>query len=97
MGEQHLVLMGEFFDHVSETYDEVHSSHIDRAGEYYAALSEPIEATHLPIDVWILDAVRLELESLFLSANAQVLCIDLSGDSWTSCCADMPIRRSRLT
>jgi tRNA (cmo5U34)-methyltransferase len=80
MGEQHLVLMGEFFDHVSETYDEVHSSHIDRAGEYYAALSEPIEATHLPIDVLDIGCGSgLELESLFLKApNAQVLCIDLS-------------------
>jgi hypothetical protein len=66
MSERSLMLMGEFFDHVSETYDDVHSSHIDRAQEYYAALSDPVAATTLPVTILGIGCGSgLELEGLF--------------------------------
>ncbi|MGI6082557.1 MAG: class I SAM-dependent methyltransferase [Limnochordia bacterium] len=80
MCEQGLMLMGEFFDHVSATYDEVHSSHIDRAEEYYAALADQVTATSSPVAVLDIGCGSgLELEGIFRKLpDARVHCVDLS-------------------
>lgn len=80
MSRNSLTLMGEFFDHVSADYDEVHTSHIDRGEEYYLAFSGPVAATKLPITALDIGCGSgLELDGFFgKSPNARVHCVDLS-------------------
>jgi tRNA (cmo5U34)-methyltransferase len=74
------MLMGEFFDDVSEDYDEVHTSHIDRGEEYYVAFSRPVVATTLPINALDIGCGSgLELNGFFRKVpRGRVHCIDLS-------------------
>jgi tRNA (cmo5U34)-methyltransferase len=80
VSNHNLMLMGEFFDHVSVDYDEVHTSHIDRGEEYYVAVSGPVAATtRLVTALDIGCGSGLELEGFFRKVpNARVHCVDLS-------------------
>jgi tRNA (cmo5U34)-methyltransferase len=80
VAQDDLMLMGEFFDHVSEDYDVVHMSHVDRGEEFYQALSLPVATTQLPVKVLDIGCGSgLELEAFFAKAsNAHIHCIDLS-------------------
>lgn len=72
--------MGEFFDRVVEQYDEVHTSHIDRGGEFYVAIAEPVLPTADPINVLSLGAgTGLDLVGIVARApNAVLHCIDVA-------------------
>jgi len=72
--------MGDFFDSVSDTYDEVHTAHIDRGEEYYMAISNPFESTSKKVKILNLGCgTGLDLASILKKTpNATLCCIDLS-------------------